>query len=242
MRKLFLFLIASASLWAPLHGQKNKGSENPAPDEKEREWTLQQTIYRNALRVSDLEAATFALHTMLALKPERKEFNDTLCSIYFSRGAYPQCVLTGKLILATQPNDTAVLELVSVSEQALGLGKEALEDYEKLYRLAGDLRHLYEIATLQYALKRLGECEQTIARIVQDPKVGQVATAISFGQGQSQDVPLKAAALNLQGVIFLELSKWDEAIELFNKALEVYPDFVLAKNNLQLAKDKKEGK
>jgi hypothetical protein len=60
-----------------------------------------------------------------------------------------------------------MLEMAAISKQSLGALKESLADYESLYKQKPDLYSLYQIATLQYQLKRYGEsvisCDQIIA-------------------------------------------------------------------------------
>lgn len=74
----------------------------------------------------------------------------------------------------------------------------------------------------------------------------QAPVKIDMGQNQAQQVKLEAAVQNLKGYILLEEypDKKAEAIAAFNKALEIQPDFLLAKNNLAYAqsKNKKEEK
>jgi hypothetical protein len=53
---------------------------------------------------------------------------------------------------------------------------------------------------------------------------------------------LKAAALNLRGVIMQELSMTDKAKENFEAALKIMPEFALAKGNLESMNKKAEAK
>ena len=55
---------------------------------------------------------------------------------------------------------------MAVSKQNLGLIKEALADYEKLYAAEKSVYHLYQMSTLQYQLKRYGECVVSLDQIL----------------------------------------------------------------------------
>ena len=54
-------------------------------------------------------------------------------------------------------------------------------------------------------------------------------------QNGNQEVPMKAAALNVKGICAMELNQPDAAKDNFKKALEIDPDFALAKGNLENA-------
>ena len=56
---------------------------------------------------------------------------------------------------------------------------------------------------------------------------------MNVGQGYTQKVPYKAAALNIKGVIAKQLNENSAAEALFKESLKVMPDFVLPKVNLE---------
>ena len=192
----------------------------------------QSRVYKAALKNYDLQAATIALYNMAALKPERADLQDSLALLYFAGERYPQAYLIGEEILKGNPKRNDMLELVAVSKQNLGLIKEALADYEKLYAIDKSVYYLYQISTLQYQLKRYGECVASLDQIIANPESDKQKVNIRVQNG-SQDIPMKAAALNVKGICAVELSQDAAAIDNFNKALAISPDFVLAKGNLE---------
>ncbi|MBS1611544.1 MAG: hypothetical protein JST49_01885 [Bacteroidetes bacterium] len=203
---------------------------------------VQMKAYKLALKNYDLRAATNSVYVMMALKPERVDLNDSLALLYFAGERYGQAYIIGEEILKANPNRKDMLELVAVSKQNLGMVKESLADYEKLYSADKGIYYLYQIATLQYQLKRYGECVASLDQIINNPESAQQKVNIML-QGGSQDVPMKAAALNVKGICALELNQEDAAKDNFNKALEVFPDFVLPKGNLEMiAKQKAQAK
>ncbi|MFN8277518.1 MAG: hypothetical protein U0T84_08550 [Chitinophagales bacterium] len=193
---------------------------------------LQMKVYSNALRYYDLPVATTALYNAMAIKPERKDLRDSLALIYFAGERYAQSYTLGEEILKDNPKRTDILELVAVSKQSLGMTKEALADYENLYKAQKQAFYLYQIATLQYQLKRYGECVASLDQIISDPEAKKQTVNIRNANGAGQSVPMVAAACNVKGIVALELNQEASAKELFNKALAEFPDFVLAKGNL----------
>src|SRR5579863_3354778 len=196
---------------------------------------VQNRCYKAALKNYDLQAATVALYNMLALKPERTDLNDSLALLYFAGERYAQAYLVGQAIVTSDPKRNDMLELVAVSKQNLGLIKESLADYEKLYAAQKSVYYLYQMATLQYQLKRYGECVASLDQIISSPEAEKQKVNIRI-QGGSQDVPMKAAAYNIKGICAVDLNQKEAAKENFDKALSLFPDFVLAKGNLDALK------
>lgn len=228
MKKQILSIVITALCFATGFAQGNV-SNDP--------FDVQMRFYKSALKNYDLQAATVALYNMQALKPERTDLSDSLAFLYFAGERYAQAYIIGEEIVKADPKRMDMLELVAVSKQSLGLIKEALSDYEKLYAQEKLVYYLYQIATLQYQLKRYGECIASLDQIIVSPDAEKQKVNIRM-QGGSQDVVMKAAALNVKGICAMELNQEEVAKDNFNKALQLAPDFVLAKGNLDLINKK----
>ena len=193
---------------------------------------VQSRAYKLALKNYDLQTATVALYSMLAMKPERTDLNDSIALLYFAGERYAQAYLIGESILKAQPNRTDMLELVAVSKQNLGMVKEALADYETLFDKGKSMYYLYQMATLQYQLKRYGECNASLDQIIASPDADKQKVTIRLQSG-SQEVPMKAAAFNVKGICAMDMNESGAAKDNFEKALQAYPDFTLAKSNIE---------
>jgi tetratricopeptide (TPR) repeat protein len=190
-------------------------------------------VYTQALKYLDYTTALNALHYELSENPTRTDLRDSLASLYFSMNAFPQSILAAKDVLAADANNQKMLELTAISYQSLGALKDAVENYEKLYRLSNEPFHLYQMSVLQYQLQRIGECQASLQRLVQDAAAAQQKVTISVSQQSAQQVPLHAAAYNVLGIIATEQNNKELAKQHFTKALELFPEFVLAKGNLE---------
>jgi len=190
-----------------------------------------KNIYHASLKYNDLTTATTAVYGILMVAPDQTNWKDTLAYLYYNDSKFVQALLVGTEIL--EKNDTMqnIQEIVAISQQNLGLVKESLESYEKLFKMSKSIFHLYKIATLQYALKRYGECGASIQQIL-DAKDNTQEITITDNNRKQQNVPIKAAILNLSGVIALEVNKPDVAKKDFEEAIKAFPDFELAKANL----------
>jgi len=193
---------------------------------------LKEKIFRDALKYGDLTVAKQALYEMIALKPIEKGLKDSLAYIYINMGSLREAILLSREILESDANNTNILEVKAIAEQNLGLAKEALADYEVLYGKLKNVYHIYQIATLQYDLKRLQECNTSLDQILTSAEVDKKEIGLGTGtRGQQQKVILKAAALNIKGVLAMDLNENAIAKVCFEEALKLTPDFVLAKNN-----------
>lgn len=218
-----------------LYAQKGKEkpasapASSPAPD---KEAAMYRATYERAIRFNDLAVASDAVYSLLNMGESQAHYLDTLAILYFQRGAWPQTVLVTNDILAKEPNKAGPLELRAVAHQSLGMVKESLADYERLYPITQNAYHLYEIAALQYTMRRFGECELTLGRLLQDETIKDKTLQLNSGQQTTQSVPLNAACHNMAGVVLLDQGRKSDAVMAFKKALNIYPEFVLAKNNL----------
>ena len=200
---------------------------------------IQMKVYKAAMKNYDFQTAISAIYGMEAIKPERTDLNDSLAIIYFEDEKYAQAMIVSQGILAADPKRNDMLEMQAISKQKLGMVKESLSDYEKLYGVDKQVYFLYQMATLQFQLERFGECLASIDQIIASPDADKQKVNIPV-QNRTQTVPMKAAAYNIKGICAAQLNQPDAAKENLKKAIELFPDFVLAKANLE-AIDKKAG-
>lgn len=194
---------------------------------------VQKDVFRQAMRYSDFTTAAIALNYIIAIDPAQKAYKDTLALVYAELGANVQALSVSKDVLATDPNNALMLEVAAGAEEALGLVKESLEDYEKLYKISNRIYHLYKVATMQYYLKRFGECAVTLNTLLAAKDVNTEKIAMNY-ERQRQEVPLSAAVYNMRGMVAMELNDPKAAKDNFNEALKIMPDFSLAKGNIAL--------
>jgi len=219
----------------------NENVENTA-DKQNIEFQHQMQVYHMSLKYNDLATAVNAVYQMMAIKPDEVSLKDTLAILYFNSGRYVQTILIGREIIENNPEKYDIMEALAISEQSLGLLKESLNHYELLFNATKKLYFLYQEASIQYGLKRLGECAQSINALLATEGVEKEEVSITYGQnGESQKVPMNAAAYNLQGVVLLELNRPEDAKTSFEQAIDLFKDFVLAKANLDIVNKKING-
>lgn len=222
------------ALFASANGQDAKGSQWGADSA----FLVQARVYGQAAQINDWEVAITALHNMLAIRPERSDLLDSLALTYYNNQQFVQSKLVASTVTQGNPSNLTMWLISAMSNEKLGLVKDALRDYEQLYARTTDLYYLYQMIVQQYALKRYGECTANIDRVLGMEEADDEQVTLYFNKEQ-QEVPMKAAVLNLKGVIALEMGNAEFAKTCFQDALEIMPNFELAKGNLE-SMDKEE--
>ncbi|MDX1938588.1 MAG: tetratricopeptide repeat protein [Flavihumibacter sp.] len=189
-------------------------------------------IYKRAVKYNDSRTAINALHGYLALG-EEAAYKDTLGIIYYLSRDYYSALIISKEIYDADSKNIGALERMADCYNQLGDVKTALDSYEKLAPITQNPSHYYELALAQYQLKRIGECDASLGRVIADTNSKRIATPFNIGEGQTQNVPVMAAAYNVKAVLLMEVKNYTEARKMIAKALELYPDFVGAQQNLQ---------
>ncbi|MCD4665491.1 MAG: hypothetical protein K8R68_09475 [Bacteroidales bacterium] len=227
---LTFLILAIAILTFAQRGKKE--SEPVAPTEK----NIHVSIYQKALKYGDANTAINSLLYIITTEGDQSAYRDSLAFLYFNVGRYASCELVCREILKSENDKAGILEMMAISQKSLGKTIEAISSYEKLLPLTNNIYHAYNLAELQYTIKRLGEAYITIQIAEQSECTENDKISFNMGQNQTQQVQLKAAIYNLKGLIEYELDpeNKDVARQSFEKALQIEPEFLLAKNNLSI--------
>lgn len=237
MKKTILTLFITSNL---VFAQKNQPTQTSTNVQSDNGYSIKEKVFRDALKFGDLVVAKSALYEMIALKPAEKTLKDSLALVYINLGQPQQAILLTRDILAENPANLGMLEVKAIAQQSIGMAKEALTDYETLFSKQKNVFHLYQIATLQYDLKRMAECNASVDQLLNssDSDKKEMAIGVGGNRGEQQKVFLKAAALNIKGVLAMDLNELAIAKTCFDEALKLNSDFVLAKNNAEFLQKK----
>lgn len=193
-----------------------------------------QAAYQLAIRYNDFDVAKVKLYDLLLRNPTNIRYAELLASLYFELNQSTSAALVALDVLDGSPNNTTALEIAAFSLEQVGALDRALPHFESLYLLTGDNFSLYKSGFIQYSLKRFPEALNSVNMLVKnakpDEKIGFPKSAT-----ETQQVNMKAAALNLKGMIYLEQGSKAEAKTAFQEAIVLEPTFELAKENLKKA-------
>jgi tetratricopeptide (TPR) repeat protein len=246
MRVLFtiiLLAIFSSSAWSQLNQKRTQ----PAETQTQTQTTANKPVlsaasqhylmkYATASRWNDLDVARDALYDLIIQNPANDSLIFTLGYLYLENQKYASSLLIAQDLLVRNAKNESYLELAAVSAQELGVLDRALQHYENLYKVNSNISTMYQIAFLQYNLKRYDESQSSADIILSKPEATTTKVVFNDPQGKPKEYPMKVAVLNLKGLVALDKGDKAGAKKQFNEALAVAPDFVPAKENLDKTK------
>ena len=219
------------------YGQQDE-STTPQADSIPKEIRANALIYNLSKKYNDPAVTRMALYNLYALNPSIAIL-DSLALMYYENQQYASAALTAQDAASYNPNDLLANEIAAVSFDNLGIGAKAVPFYEKLYLENEDLGTLYRIAFIQYNLERFEESTNNANIMIDHTDAEKVSLYFPVNDNKNQVISLKAAALRLKGMIALAKENKAEALDYYNQALEIAPDFVVLKKQLEEL-DKKE--
>ena len=184
--------------------------------------------YKQMQSQGDIQGVINALTHLNIIDPNEKR-KDTLAVLYMNEGRFIQALNTIGVESLDSDSDMAV-EVKAISLQSLNEIERALPHYEELFKRKPNAYIAYELADIKIQLNDfLGALKH-----------------ITFGIANSNDdiyrnyfdtqtqyqVPMKAAFIYLKGLLTFKENKEeniDKAITLMVEALELAPNFNLAK-------------
>jgi len=222
-------IILSISLLVLFTGLGQKKSKTPVDNTKSAV-SQYEDMYKTALRLQDGSTAIVAAFNIIAIQGAESVYKDSLAYLYFSSNNALSCHLLCKELLIAKPANQDFLEMNAVCLKSLGRIKESIEAYEALFALSNKRMHAYELATLQFSLKRSSEAFLTAQNALLNTESTEDKVYFEFNDSM-QYVPIDGAFYNLLGLISYDMKSEENALSFFKKALEVFPEFYLAEQN-----------
>lgn len=213
---LSLTLLASVSLFA----------------QSSSEVDLEVTKMKLALSFGDKKVAVSKMYNIIALEGAESVYKDSLAYLYFNNREYLSCFLVSKDVLDRKPENIEILEMNTVSLESIGAKTKAAEGYKTLLSKTNKSFHAYKLAGLLYETNSLEDAYASIKNADKLPNDESVSVSFQVNPNYNQDVKLKPAIAYLEGIIAVGLEKNEDAKAAFERALLLFPEFVLAKSKL----------
>ncbi|OYX16499.1 MAG: hypothetical protein B7Z16_11345 [Algoriphagus sp. 32-45-6] len=195
---------------------------------------IDMAAYQLANRYNDRAMQKAKLYDLMVRNPEDLRYLEALANLYFDAGQPASAALVALDILEINDKNIGAKEIAAYALEQLGALDRALPQFESLYLLTGDNFSLFKSGSIQFELKRYGEAMNSVNMLIKNAKPEE-KVGFPKEDGTTQEVSMKAAALNLKGLIYLDQNSKTEAKEAFNEAISLEPTFEQAKKNLQSA-------
>lgn len=188
-------------------------------------------LYKQSLSYADVATAASALNNLIVLG--ETTYKDSLATLYNRGGLFNQSYSITKQLLADKPANKLLLELMVDNTTQLGIDTEALAYVDKLLVLdKANSYYLYRKSLLLINTKDYSGCLQTINTVL-ETAINPTEQITVEGLSKPQvAIPIHAALYNLKGLVYYQLKDVSGAHMSFTKALELAPEFKLAKTNL----------
>ncbi|MFD2036566.1 tetratricopeptide repeat protein [Belliella marina] len=232
MNKFKLLIGILVLLASPSFAQENDSTPSVTETVRKKNET-DQRVYQLALRYNDFAVARGKLLELMERNPTNTRYGELLASLYFDSNQFSGAALAALDVLQVNDRSTEALEIAAYSLEQIGALERALTQFERLHLLTDDIFALYKSAYLQYSLKKYEEAMNSINMIVKSSKAADQKLGFPIENNQTQEVSMKAAALNLKALVYIEQGSKEDAKKAFEEALALEPEFALAKDGLK---------
>lgn len=197
------------------------------------EFKRNQIVFQMASMFNDPEVARTALYNMIAIDSKNPALLDSLALLYYEFQNFASAAIVTQAALRANPDNPLMLELSAICYETLGLPDRALSQYETLYMKQNNPITLYKMAFLQLQVKHYVEVNTSADILLAKPELKDRMVVFPKADETTQQVSMHAALYNLKGLAASEQGDNETAKAMFNKALEITPDFEIALSNAQ---------
>ncbi len=188
--------------------------------------------YQLAMRYNDYVGARMALYDLLAENQASDSILYTLSVMFLESGQYASAAIASTDLEKLNPDHLGGIEIRAVAFENLGVLDKSVDNYEDLYFKTGNFQSLYKVAFLQYQLERYNESNTNIDVLLEKPESKELTAVFETANNTEKEYPLTVALYNLKGLNAMGLGDNAAAKTHFQSALELAPDFQMAKDNL----------
>lgn len=194
--------------------------------------------FENGKQFRDPIMSLTSLYALMDFEHPSRQVFDSLLSTYESERMMPSLYEASKKHLSIFADTNAVIKQLARSSRAVNDIDNAIRYYEIAIQLNPEVTGMqYELAVMCFETGK----EQYIPLMLEmlNRVVLKESNMISetYISATEEWVPLKSAALNILGYHYLRQGEFVKAEDFLRQAIGTFPDFKLAKNNYDLAKE-----
>lgn len=229
MKNTFIAIVAVTFLFSC--GNNNAGSS--ASSGNKQTSGMYKKLFEKSMNIKDYSTAIVAVQMMMLEDSTMTAYQDSLPELYAAINNVEAVAKTIDPVLKRHPKEEKFLQIKSIVQQEHGDYEGVLATYTTLYENTKKLQYLYQIGTMHFQAGNLEEASKIVDEVLAKAPDSKDSLDIFVSEQQKQKVPILAAALNFKGYVFAQKRNLPEAKKYFETAIKVFPDFVMAKRNLQ---------
>ncbi|MFA6260705.1 MAG: tetratricopeptide repeat protein [Bacteroidia bacterium] len=191
-----------------------------------------QQLYERSMKIKDLQTAITAIQLIL-LEDSSSTLRDSLPELYGAVNNLDACMATNEEALKRNPNSEKYKNIKVLCLQQIGDLDGQFTLLKDLFETTDKPQYLAQIAAIQIATDNLKDANETIDLMMTKYAKSTDSLEVFVDERRKQMVPVIAAAWNMKGYIYMQQKNISKAKDAFFAALEIYPDFVMPKNNLE---------
>jgi tetratricopeptide (TPR) repeat protein len=218
--RIFLTLTAAAAMLASCN-QNSSGNISQL-----------ETLYKKSYDLKDVPTAITAAQLILA-QDSTHYLRDSLPAMYMAVQNVDACLATTEEALKRKPEDEELQKYKLLCLEQTGEADKMLILADQLYKKTNKAEYLYKVASVQLITQKFEDAEKSINEMQEKYKNTNDSITIFIDQMRSQKVPVLATTWYMRGYLFIQNNKYQQAIEAYQKAIQIFPDFVMARRDLQ---------
>jgi tetratricopeptide (TPR) repeat protein len=225
--KRFLFILSASALLFTACKDGNQ-SQTASPEK-----SVYEKLYEKSIKLKDIHTAIFAIQ-MVLMNDSTNGLRDSLPELYVAASNIEACMQTNEEALKRHPGDEKFKNIKVMCLQQIGDIDGQFLLLEDLYKTTKKPQYIAQMASLQLAAGQTKQAMETIDFIISEFRNNKTDSLdIFLDETNKQKVPVLAAAYNMKGYVYMQKKDITNAKEMYFKALEIYPEFVMPKRNLE---------
>jgi tetratricopeptide (TPR) repeat protein len=199
-------------------------SNNPGSNVSDYE--TNEALYKRAIGYSDYGTALVALNLMLMEDSTNLEYTDSLARLYLKSGNFDAGLSLGKTVMADNPKNYTLLELIAAAQEYKGDAPnltKAYRNYKKLHEALGETKYLLKVAQVSMIQGNGDGAKLKLEDVLANGEGGYIESATSNGGSQLVDV--KAVANWLLSNYYFSKGNEQKGVKHLEESLRISPDY-----------------
>lgn len=195
-------------------------------------------LFEQSMKMKDFNSAITAIQFIL-LQDSNNMLRDSLPELFGAVNNLPACLAATDAAILRHPKEEKYKNIKVLCLQQTGDMDGQFALLQELFETTGKPQYVSQIAAIQISTGNLKDAGETVDMILEKYKNSKDSLEVFLDETRKQSVPVQAAAWNMKGYLYMQQKNIEKAKEAYFKALEIYPDFVMPKRNLEAIFDRR---